>query len=71
MKKYTLIGVVVALSIFNLAVALAQDPEFEAPLKCESLTGCRTSAQCPGTGTPSGCNVACADGSFVICPAGP
>jgi len=68
MKKYALIALVVSLSIFNVAIGLAQDPEPEGPLKCNSLTGCGSAAQCPGTGTPNLCNIVCADGSFIMCP---
>jgi len=68
MKKYMLIAVVVALSVFNVVVAFAQDLELESKQKCDSLAGCGSNAACSGRGTPSGCTIVCEDRVIIECP---
>ncbi len=68
MKKYMLIAVVLALSIFNMAVAFAQDLEIEGGMGCQSLSGCIGSASCNSPGQASGCNIACQNGAQLFCP---
>lgn len=67
MKKYTLIAVVVALSIFNVVVGLAQDPESENA-GCQSLSGCNGAALCNSPGQSTGCFIACNNGAQITCP---
>lgn len=70
MKRYTLIAAVLVLSVFNLVGAFTQRAaaNLGGGLKCSHLTGCGTSAGCPGRGSASGCNIFCDDHSTVFCP---
>lgn len=67
MKKYTLIAVVVVLSIFNVAIALADDPELENA-GCQSLSACGGFAVCNSPGQSTGCFIACNNGAQITCP---
>lgn len=70
MKKYALISAVLVLSVFNLVGAFTQptSANLGGGLKCNNLTGCGSSAQCPKRGSVSGCNIVCEDGSAIFCP---
>jgi len=68
MKKYTLIAVIVALSVFNVVVGLAQDPEPEGNAGCQSLANCSGQALCNSPGQSSGCSIACNNGAQITCP---
>jgi hypothetical protein len=72
MKKYTLIAVVLALSLFNLVGALTDQASANngGKLSCDKLAGCGSFASCPGRGSATGCNIVCEDGSFIGCPMG-
>lgn len=72
MKKYMLIAAVLVLSVFNIVGVLTPpaSANLGGKLKCSSLTGCGSAAQCPGRGSASGCNIICDDQSAVICPPG-
>jgi len=69
MKKYMLIAVVVALSVFNVVVAFAQDAEIDlGNIGCQSLNGCTGGAVCNSPGQSSGCYIACNNGAQISCP---
>lgn len=71
MKKNILIAVVVVLSVFNLIGAMTQSTSANVgKLECSDLTGCGSSASCPGKGTVSGCNIVCEGGESITCPRG-
>jgi hypothetical protein len=67
MKKYTLIAVVFALSIFNVVSAFAQ-LEGEGNMGCRSLSGCTGQATCESPGTVTDCYIACDNGAQIFCP---
>lgn len=71
MKKYTLIAVVLVLSLFNLAGALTDQTSANlGGLGCDKLAGCGSHASCNGRGSATGCNITCQDGTFIGCPLG-
>jgi hypothetical protein len=71
MKKYMLIAAILALSVFNIVGFLTQPVAANlGGLKCNNLTGCGSSAQCPGKGSASGCSIFCEDHSYISCPPG-
>jgi hypothetical protein len=68
MKKYILIAAVAILSAFNLIGALAEPASANlGKLGCADLTDCASQLQCPGKGSPSGCNIACVGGGEIHC----
>lgn len=66
MKKYTLIVVVLVLSIFNVVGALANQG---GKRSCSDF-GCSSGASCGGDkdNTATGCNISCQDGTIIVCP---
>lgn len=67
MKKYTLIAIIMALSIFNVVVALANNGD-NGNKGCQSLIGCSGSATCGSDGVASGCYIACTNEAQIFCP---
>lgn len=69
MKKYTLIAVVLVLSLFNLAGAFIQSASADdGNIGCQSLAKCRGVAVCNSDGYASGCFISCDNGASVNCP---
>lgn len=69
MKKYMLVGIVLVLSVFNLAGAFTQSTRANlGNLGCRSLAGCSGAATCGSPGSSSGCSIACNNGASIECP---
>jgi len=69
MKTFILVTAVVVLSVFNLTGVLSTriSADEEANMRCDSLTGCGSTAHCDGRGTANLCNISCEDGAFIQC----
>lgn len=69
MKRYTLIVILVVLSVFNLVGTMTQSTSANVGnLGCQSLGGCSGGALCNSPGEASGCYIACNNGSQISCP---
>jgi hypothetical protein len=68
MKRYLMIGAIVAISLFNIAVVFTQPSSAdEDNLTCASA-GCPKGPGCNTSGTHNVCNLSCSDNTLVICP---
>lgn len=70
MKKRWVLVFLLSLSATMLANAAFNSQRVSAGLYCSQLRGCGGDAGCSKSGSASGCNITCSDGSSVECPKG-
>jgi len=54
--------------LFLVIEATTASASVPGDLMCSDLSECKTDAHCGGPGTPTGCVIACDNGSNITCP---